>query len=260
VATQSLYIAWLSAAASILSWTLTARARRIEQLAAERGLLVAQAIEAEERERRRISEALHDEAVQNLLAARLDLDEAQNGDAGSFVRIRQELEATLRQLREAVADLHPLALSQGGLVAALQGVAERQERHGGFRASVRVDPRAVGVCDQLLLSLARELLRNAAKHANASRVSVLIEERGDAIFLEVADDGRGFTADRREKALKEGHIGLASSVERVRALGGDFKLESERDRGTVVRASIPVSACEVTAGAGKASQDSPQHP
>ena len=201
--------------------------------------LVGEALNAEDRERRRISEALHDEAVQNLLAARLDLDEAQNGTPGSLARVREEVEATLRQLRESVADLHPIALSQSGLVAALQGVAERKERHGGFRTSVRVDPAAVGVCDQLLLSLSREFLANVAKHARASRVSVLIEGRGEAIALEVADDGRGIAAGRQEEALGQGHIGLASSAERVRAMGGEFELESEPGQGTVVRASIP---------------------
>ncbi len=208
--------------------------------------LVAEALAAEERERRRISEALHDESVQNLLAARLDLDEARDGNPESLARVREEIEATLRQLRDSVADLHPIALSQGGLVAALQGVAERQERHGAFRASVRVDPDAVGVCDQLLLSLSREFLVNAAKHARASRVSVLIQERGHKIVLEVADDGQGIRAGRQEEALNEGHIGLASSAERVRALGGDLELENEPGGGTVVRASMPISACEVT--------------
>lgn len=213
--------------------------------------LVAEALNAEDRERRRMSEALHDEAVQNLLAARLDLDEAQSGDTESLARIREEIEATLRQLRESVADLHPIALSQGGLVAALQGVAVRAERYAGFRASVRVDPRVVGECDQFLHSLAREFLRNAAKHSRASRVSVLIEERGESISLEVADDGQGMAADRREEALTQGHIGLASSAERVRALGGSFELDSQPGRGTVVSASIPRVACEVTGAARK---------
>ena len=249
VLVQALYIAWFGMAATIFSVALTARARRIGELAAERGRLVAQAIDAAEQERRRISEALHDDAVQNLLAARLDLAAARAGDHDGLERVGEEIDRTLAQLRESVADLHPIALEQGGLAAAVGALARRWEARGGFRTTVRVEPDATGPCDQLLMSLGRELLANAAKHAQASRVSVAIEREGDALRLAVADDGVGIPPGRREAALGEGHIGLAAAAERVRALGGRLEVESEPDRGTVVRARIPADACEAAAGA-----------
>ena len=246
VAVQAGYIAWFGFAATVLSFTLAAGQRRIEELAADRGRLVAQAIEAEETERRRISEALHDEAVQNLLAARLDLPHAREGAADALSRIEEEIDRTLAQLRESVADLHPVGLQHGGLAGALNAAARRSEGRGGFRCSVRVDDAATGFCDELLLSLARELLANAAKHAEASRVSVVVERRGEELFLAVVDDGRGIPLGRPDAALHEGHIGLASSAERVKALSGRFEIDSTPGRGTAVRVSIPTSACELT--------------
>lgn len=246
---QALYIAWFGIAATLFSAALTARTRRVGELAAERGRLVAQAIDAAEQERRRISEALHDDAVQNLLAARLDLAAARAGDPVSLGRVGEEIDRTLAQLRESVADLHPIALEQGGLAAALGALARRWEARGGFRATVRVEPDATGLCDRLLMSLGRELLANAAKHARASRVSLALERQDEELVLEVADDGVGIAPGRAQAALREGHIGLASALERVRALGGRLEIESEAGRGTVVRARIPTTACEATAGA-----------
>ena len=243
VVVQSAYGAWFGLAATVLSVGLTRRGRRMEALAAERGRLVAQAIEAEERERRRISEALHDEAIQNLVAARLDLAEAREGRGEALERLGREIECTLRQLRESVAELHPVTLDHGGLGSALSAAAARSERLGGFRCSVRVDEAATGFCDELLLSLGRELLANAAKHADASRVSVALERRGDELLLEVGDDGRGMPPGRPVAALRSGHIGLASSAERVKALGGSFEVASRPGQGTRVRAWVSIAGC-----------------
>ena len=246
VVVQAGYIAWLGFAATILSTWRSRRERQVDDLARGRGRLVAQAIDAEEQARGRLAEALHEEAVQDLLAARLDLAEARQGSVEALERIEEEIDRSLTQLRETVAELHPVALRHGGLAGALSAIASRSERRGGFRCSVRVDPAATGLCDELLLSLAREFLANAAKHARATRVSIVLERRADELCLEVADDGCGMPPGRAEDALAEGHIGLASSAERVKALTGSFEVASTQGAGTVVRVQLPVVACELT--------------
>lgn len=203
--------------------------------------LVAEALAAEDRELRRISEALHDEAVQDLLAARLELAAARKGDPESLDRIEEQLERTLAQLRGRIVDMHPVALSQGGLLAALNVVAEERARQGGFRCSVRVSPKATGAHDQLVLSLARELLTNAAKHSQARRVSVTVLDEGESVVVRVADDGRGIPSGRLDRAFSEGHIGLASSVERVKAIGGRFGVSDGQSGGTEVEVTLPAS-------------------
>jgi len=61
------------------------------------------------------------------------------------------------------------------------------------------------------------------------------------VTLEVADDGVGIPTGRQETALREGHIGLASTIQRMQAIGGDGEVASSEGKGTVVRASIPIS-------------------
>jgi two-component system NarL family sensor kinase len=91
----------------------------------------------------------------------------------------------------------------------------------------------------MVLSVARELLVNAAKHAHASRVSVVAAPARGGVGLTISDDGVGISEERRERALDEGHIGLASVAERLAAIGGELAL-SNSGRGTVATATIPV--------------------
>ena len=214
----------------------------VTELAAARGRLAAQILDAEEHTRRRISEMLHDHSLQDLLAARQDLAEAVANPSRAVehaARARASVERAARDLRDAVADLHPVLLEEGGLPAALAAIADHRGRRGGFDCRVNVDPDAVGLHDALLVSLARELLTNVAKHARATRAAVDVRREGEWLVLEVVDDGRGAAAGCLEAALGEGHIGLAALTRRVEALGGRFEFSSAPGRGTQVRASIP---------------------
>ena len=240
LATQALYVGWVGLAAVVLSVILTRRGDRIDQLAALRGQLVAEALDAEDRERRRLAEALHDDAIQNLLAARQELGEAARGDTRGVERARGVVDLTVEQLRGAVFELHPYLLEQSGLPAALEAVAEEQARRGRFNPRVRVGPDTAGEHDQLVLSLARELLVNAAKHAEAEEVTVALARTNGQLLLEVADDGNGIPSDRLAEAPTQGHIGLASCAQRVEALGGRFSVASRASGGTRVTATLPM--------------------
>lgn len=242
-----LSLAWIGLSSVVLSEVLTRRAARIRELvaqladlAASRGRHVASALDAEDRERRRLADALHDSALQTTLAARQDLADAEGGDRQALGRAADALDEVIAQLREQVFDLHPQILEYAGLQAALEALAERQGRRGGFSTVVTVAPDAAGIDDQLLMALARELLVNIGKHADARRASVSVRRVDDMLELFVVDDGCGFDTERRQAALREGHIGLASAAERVLALGGDFEITSAVGSGTVIRVLIPV--------------------
>ena len=238
--TQVLFLAWMGAAATLLSIVLTRREREVTALSDSRGRLVAQALDAEDRARRRLAEALHDEALQNLLAARQLLDA---GDAASTALAREGLDEGVAQIRQAVFDLHPYLLEQAGLRAALQAVGERAARRAGFRVAVDVDPAAEDQRDQLLFSVARELIANAAKHSGASVLRVEVRVTGDDLVLRVADDGRGTDPDAVRAAQAGGHIGLASCVERAEAVGGRLVVPpGPGGRGTVAELQVPVEA------------------
>jgi len=216
------------------------QSRAIADLAEARGELVSQLMLAEERTRQRIAQVLHDDALQLLLAAHQDLLEGEPGKEG-LARAQRALEGTIERLREAVAALHPVTHQEGDLQTALGAIVRQHATRGGFRYTVRVEPDASGVEDELVMWAARELVNNVAKHAQASRCAVSVDRAGEMINLEVADDGMGIAPGRQETALRDGHIGLASTIQRMKVIGGEGEVSSSVGKGTVVRASIPIS-------------------
>jgi len=242
--TQGLYLALMGAAATLVAWVLARRAEEAAKLSQGRGRLVAQALAAEDNARRRLAEELHDEAIQNLLAARHELA-ALNGNGGDLTLVHEGIDRTVKQLRDAVFDLHPYLLEHGGLAAALEATAERQGRLGGFAATVEIAPEATGhEHDQLLVSLARELLTNVTKHAGAEHATLTLRRDADGLHLKVTDDGRGLAPGTAPESPEAGHIGLASCNERTEAVGGQLAVESVPGRGTTVRLRLPISGTD----------------
>jgi signal transduction histidine kinase/PAS domain-containing protein len=242
--------AFLTAIANVLADAVERRAAEaaIAEISAARGRLVAQAIDAEDRARRRISESLHDGALQDLLAVRNELFAltGRGGDDAALDAAQERLTGIVVRLREVMSALHPTMLQYGGLEAALLAVVEQERGGGAFEAHVAVAPDAAGARDELLLSLGRELIANAARHAAARRIEVSVRREGDDLVLDVADDGGGFAPGRLEASLASGGIGVASCRERVEALGGAFSVRSAPGAGTRAVARIPVGARATT--------------
>jgi two-component system NarL family sensor kinase len=213
-------------------------ARLRDELTSARTLLT-EVLKAEDGGRRRIAQLIHDDSLQSLLAANQELMEAAPGRE-QVQRAHEVVEGAIARLREAMMALHPVTLEQGGFREALGAVARQAARQGSFEIEIVVDESALEQEDELMLAVARELLTNVARHAGASRVEVVLRRNSDALELEVSDDGRGIDPGRREQALSEGHIGLASVAERVKQFGGVFELESSAN-GTRALARIPDS-------------------
>jgi signal transduction histidine kinase len=231
------------------------QAAEIAALALGRRTLVAQTLDAEDREKRRLSEALHDGPLQNLVSASQDLSEATSGRPESLHQAKEGVAGAVAQLRHIVFELHPAVLSQGGLVEAVEAIARHEESRGRFRAVVNVDSKAVGVNDRLVFATARELLINVARHAAATEAWVVICRRSDAIAVSVEDNGRGMGDEMRARALVAGHLGLASIQERVEAVGGSMSLESRLGHGTRVMALIPLAAGEPPSSSARVGED-----
>jgi signal transduction histidine kinase len=211
---------------------------RISTLAASRGRLVAQVLEAEDRERRALAEALHDDVVQTLLVVRQDLSEAQS--QASLGDALARLDETLDQLRGAIKTTHPSVLECVGLEVALTTLAEVSSAGGRLRPHVEVQADAAGYHDRLIFSLARELLTNTAKHAAAESVVVRVTRNADDIQLEVTDDGRGFGDSALGEPLAEGHIGLQVATERVEGVGGSLEVDAAHTPGARVVIALPI--------------------
>jgi two-component system, NarL family, sensor kinase len=242
---QDLYLAWTGAAATILALALVRHSAHTETLAASRQRLVTRAIEAVERERTRLAGALHDEPVQSLIAARHDLRRAERtGDPESFARLHEALKDTIGALREEIFNLHPHVLDHVGLGAAIEQIAQRVALDGDVRVIVEVGPDATRAHEQVLFSLARELLSNAARHAGASEIRVRVTQAVDHVTLEVSDNGCGIPEGRVQQALLEGHIGLAEISERIAALGGRVITDTGPGAGTRFVVTLPTRRAE----------------
>jgi PAS domain S-box-containing protein len=204
-----------------------------EQLAASRVRLV----EASDDARRRIERDLHDGAQQRLvslaLALRLararlpeDAEESEQRLTGAL----HELDQALEELRELARGIHPAVLTKHGLRRALGVLAGRSP------IPVDIDdvPRerfTPGV-EAAIYFLASEGLTNAAKHAEATSLTVVVTESDGAVLAEVADDGRG--------GANMSGSGLRGMADRMEALGGRLEVESPPGQGTVLRAWLPL--------------------
>jgi PAS domain S-box-containing protein len=226
-------------------------AEQVSKLADDRRRIMADALDAEDRTRERISQLLHDEVLQSLLTARQDLAKVTASETASAHAASQAGEAivgAIRELRNAVVALHPVTLEQSGVAPAIKAIADLHATRGGFEVTLNVEPQAGGGRDQLIVSLAQELLTNIAQHAQASHVTITLRRTRSGLIFEVADDGLGMNSARPRQALDGGHVGLASIAMRVESLGGSFQLTSSPGDGTRVRSVIPVETPDAHPG------------
>jgi signal transduction histidine kinase len=210
----------------------------------------AQSVEAErlrhslraaEQERTRWARELHDDTLQGLAALGVLLASGlKAGGAGLEEAARtatEQLATEIANLRSVITELRPAALDQLGLVAALEGLAQRARVVEGLELAldVRVDEHALGPEHRTAVyRLVQEALGNVGKHARATRVAIAVRQATGAVELRIADDGRGFDA-----GAPTAGFGLAGMRERAELMGGRLEVASTPG-GTVVSARLPL--------------------
>jgi len=216
---------------------------------AELQRLTAELLLAEEKERRRIAEALHDEigqtlAVCNIRLAVLERLVRQRGPSQGLREVRALFDQMTTQIRTLTFDLSPPVLYQLGLQSAVEWLAERHGQQDGLHIEVSADvspapfPEATNV---LIFQCVRELLANVGKHAQAREVRVHFTQVGECMALIIRDDGKGFDTDRLQAHAQEKHsFGLFSVRERLVHLGGTLDIVSAAGKGTTVSLTVPL--------------------
>jgi signal transduction histidine kinase len=214
--------------------TSIANAESRAALTASRARVVAAADDA----RRRIERDLHDRAQQRLVSLGLELRAAQEAVPSplseleaQLSRVAEGLDGVFDELREISRGIHPAILSEGGLAPALKSLSRRSgvPVELDLRAERRL-PEHVEVAAYYVVS---EALTNAAKHAQASVVSVALDTRDGTVQLTIRDDGIGGA----ERDRGSGLVGLS---DRIEALGGTLQISSPAGTGTTLLIEIPV--------------------
>ncbi len=193
------------------------------------------------RERERLAEALHDDALQRVLIAQQDLIEAEKGnDAGLRDGVRRQLGELAHSLRATTRAMHDRSLEELPLSRALERLAADSARRGRLAVTTSVAPDATGVHDALITDLTRELLANVVRHAKAANVAVTVAREDETIVLRVRDDGRGIGDGELERAARAGHIGYPRLRRTLAAVDGTIDITS--GAGASVRCTLPVAA------------------
>jgi signal transduction histidine kinase len=212
-------------------------------------LLSAELSLAEEAERRRIAEMLHEDLQQLLVAARMQLAAlCRTRDSVQREAIAREiadvLERSFKLTKSLTVELAPPVLYEHGLAAALEWLAAETAKNYNVEVTVEADssanPKAADV-RIFLFRAVRELLLNSAKHARGSAVHITMQYgRPDKVRIIVADDGPGFDPNSLDdKRTGSQTVGLLNIRERVSGFGGKFHIDSSPKRGTRITLSLP---------------------
>ncbi|HEU4919008.1 MAG TPA: histidine kinase [Candidatus Limnocylindrales bacterium] len=201
---------------------------QLEEVRASR----ARIVEAADAERRRIERDLHDGAQQRLVALAMRLDQARAGSAGAAALIDSttaELLTAIREVRDLARGVHPTILTDAGLAAAVEALAERSP------IPVRIDVTPARFATEIEAAayfVIAEGLTNVARYAGASEARVEVVEADGRLRVSVSDDGRG-------GADPEAGSGLRGLADRVAAIGGRLDVTSGAGGGTLLLADLP---------------------
>jgi signal transduction histidine kinase len=196
---------------------------------------------AKEEERRSIARELHDVLGQELTVLKLGL---KSGKATPFADPVRIVDGLIVKVRELSRSLRPALLDEVGLAPALGAYLEEQSQVSGIAMELDsrgFEGRLSSDLEIACFRLVQEALTNTLRHADAKQLKVRLELSGAELRLRVTDDGRGFPGlETLVRAALEGHLGIIGMRERVRSLGGTFRIRSLPGEGTKIEADLPL--------------------
>jgi signal transduction histidine kinase len=239
------------------------RAKALKTIqASERGLraLSGRLVEAQERERARLANELHDSIGASLTAIKYLLEEKRYRmgpdntplEGPTLEKVIDLVRETMDEAQRMATNLRPSILDDMGILVAIQWVARKsREVYSGIRIESNVDVSEEDVPESLkivILRIVQEALNNAAKHSEANLIQLYLRRQGSCLELIVEDNGRGFQPEEvRAKANVSGEIGLQGMQERAELYGGTFRIDSKEGKGCRLRALWPLNGHTLTA-------------
>lgn len=215
--------------------------------------LLAATIRAETRERETLAQALHDGLMAQLSSIKMtslrlsSMITAENSRAAHLTdHINETVSESIDQARNLAHLLHPPTLSAYGLVAALEQFALQfrfAEPPLEFAADT-VTQRAPQETEMILYHITRELVQNAYKHAQATRISLSVKVLDNEIVLSVTDNGKGYDTRANSGQMQHG-LGLKHIQSRLQLISAKQTIQSEPDQGTRIEIRSPLPAREI---------------
>lgn len=233
---------------AVLEQRVAERTAVAENRAHQLHLLATELTQAEQRERRRLAQILHDHLQQLLVAARMHLGIARSrmGQAGAQEALETAddlLAQSIDASRSLTAELSPPVLHNQGLPAALQWLAEWKKEKHHLAVEVDVDQEANPSSESvrnLVFQVIWELLFNVVKHSGEKQAKVSLRQQNGTLHVTVEDRGKGFDPSAVTRSTKDG-FGLASIRQRLDTIGGAIDIDSAPGRGTRIHLTAPMS-------------------
>lgn len=227
----------------------TLAAQDLVRSRAELRALAARLHTTREEERTRIAREIHDELGQALTALKLDLSwietQQPRRSSGAYrltdMSITARIDETMQVVRRIASELRPSVLDQLGLEAAVECLAQEARQRAGIEVTLRTEE-FPGLPEQVsshAFRIIQEALTNVVRHSQATRVSVSVRRMGEAIVLEVEDNGIGFVYQSLSGIRSLGLVGMR---ERALACGGSLTIRGHPGEGTTIVATLPVTA------------------
>lgn len=216
---------------------------------AEMAELRRKLMQGRESERLHMAQELHDGPIQELYGLIFSLDVI-GGKIRSPYAIEQlqdaknQLQAVVSTLRGMIGDLRPPTLAPFGLEKSIRSYIQGfREAHPELQIEMDLDSDRRTLPEDVRLALYRVFqssLANIVRHAEASQVWIRLKLEEEQVWMEIADNGKGFEVPERWiKLARSGHLGLVGARERAEAVGGSFWVKSAPGEGSLVRVSIP---------------------
>lgn len=212
---------------------------------------VVQTIEAQESERQRLAQQMHDGPAQSLTNLILQAEIVERLFDAEPARARTELgqlktsaNVTFQRVRDFIFALRPMMLDDLGLLPTVRRYTQQFETINKVPVTLNLngDRTFAPYVEVTIFRTIQELLNNVAKHAHASRAQVTLDLNTNPVVIIVEDDGSGFDAAQvLARARERGSSGLVTMEKRIEMLGGNINYQSATGRGTRVRVVIPTS-------------------
>ena len=223
------------------------RTASLEHSNKELRLLASRLTLAEERERRRIAQEVHDRIGQSMSLCSIQLGRLINSSTSSaFTQRLKEIQGNVKEIlnetRMFVFEISPTVLYDFGLEVALERLAAILGERHGILISYKDDSKVKYLDEDvrvLLFQMTRELLVNSIKHANAHKIKIRTIKQDNILHITVQDDGIGFDTTIL-KNRGSGGLGLFSISERLKQIGGYSEVKSKIGSGTVIIIAAPL--------------------